>query len=108
MTCLAMGRYLLGVKIGIGLPSTTPGGAALIVEGARGAGSGPFSTLGVLDRLVYDSVDSLVALAAAAAATDRIRLATMIAIGPLRNTALLAKQAASIDALAGGRLTLGL
>jgi alkanesulfonate monooxygenase SsuD/methylene tetrahydromethanopterin reductase-like flavin-dependent oxidoreductase (luciferase family) len=32
----------------------------------------------------------------------------MIAIGPIRSTALLAKQAASIDAIAGGRLTLGL
>jgi hypothetical protein len=37
-----------------------------------------------------------------------VRLATMIAIGPLRPAALLAKQAASIDALAGGRMTLGL
>jgi alkanesulfonate monooxygenase SsuD/methylene tetrahydromethanopterin reductase-like flavin-dependent oxidoreductase (luciferase family) len=32
----------------------------------------------------------------------------MIAIGPLRNTALLVKQAASVDAVSGGRLTLGL
>jgi alkanesulfonate monooxygenase SsuD/methylene tetrahydromethanopterin reductase-like flavin-dependent oxidoreductase (luciferase family) len=37
-----------------------------------------------------------------------VRLATMIAIGPLRSTALLAKQAASVHGLSGGRLTLGL
>jgi alkanesulfonate monooxygenase SsuD/methylene tetrahydromethanopterin reductase-like flavin-dependent oxidoreductase (luciferase family) len=40
--------------------------------------------------------------------TERIGLATMIAIGPLRNAALLAKQAASVDALSGKRLTWGL
>jgi hypothetical protein len=40
--------------------------------------------------------------------TARVRLATMIAIGPLRATALLAKQAASVHALSGRRLTLGL
>jgi alkanesulfonate monooxygenase SsuD/methylene tetrahydromethanopterin reductase-like flavin-dependent oxidoreductase (luciferase family) len=47
-------------------------------------------------------------LAAAAALTQRIRLATMIVIGPIRNTAMLAKEAATIDVLSGGRLTLGI
>ena len=64
--------------------------------------------MAVLDRVAYDSVEPFAALAAAAAVTARVRLATMIAIGPLRSTALLAKQAASVHALADGRLTLGL
>lgn len=97
------------VKVGIGLPNTIPGTeGALLVEWARRADAGPFATLGVLDRLVYDSVEPFTALAAAAAVTERVRLATMIAIGPLRSAAMLAKQAASVDAIAGGRLTLGL
>jgi alkanesulfonate monooxygenase SsuD/methylene tetrahydromethanopterin reductase-like flavin-dependent oxidoreductase (luciferase family) len=97
------------MRVGVGLPSTLPGATgSLIVEWARQAEAGPFGSLGVLDRLVYDSYDPLIALAAAAAVTRRVQLVTMIVIGPLRNTALLAKTAASLDALAGGRLVLGL
>jgi alkanesulfonate monooxygenase SsuD/methylene tetrahydromethanopterin reductase-like flavin-dependent oxidoreductase (luciferase family) len=67
-----------------------------------------FSSLGTIDRLVYGNYDPLVALAAAAAVTERIRLTTDILLAPLRgNGALLAKQAASIDALSNGRMTLG-
>jgi alkanesulfonate monooxygenase SsuD/methylene tetrahydromethanopterin reductase-like flavin-dependent oxidoreductase (luciferase family) len=97
------------VNVGIGLPTTTPRATGeLLLEWARRADAGPFTSLGVLDRVVYDSYEPFAALAAAAAATERIRLATMIAIGPLRATALLAKQAASVNGLSGGRLTLGL
>jgi len=97
------------MKVGIGLPTTTPGAdGALLLEWARRADTGPFSSLAVLDRLVYDSFEPFAALAAAAAVTARVRLATMIAIGPLRATALLVKQAASVHALSGKRLTLGL
>lgn len=97
------------MRVGVGLPSGIPGvDRRLIVEWARQADSGPFTSLAVVDRLVYDSYDPFVALATAAAVTRRVRLATTIAIGPLYDTALLAKSAASLDALAGGRLVLGL
>ena len=97
------------MRIGVGLPTMTPGAdGALILDWARRADAGPFSSLGVLDRVVYDSFEPFAALAAAAGATERIRLATMIAIGPLRPTALLAKQAGSLHSLSGGRFTLGL
>jgi alkanesulfonate monooxygenase SsuD/methylene tetrahydromethanopterin reductase-like flavin-dependent oxidoreductase (luciferase family) len=97
------------MNIGIGLPTTTPGAeGALIVEWAQRADAGPFSSVAVLDRLAYESLDPFAALAAAAGVTARVRLATMIAVGPLRPTALLAKEAASVHALSGGRLTLGL
>jgi alkanesulfonate monooxygenase SsuD/methylene tetrahydromethanopterin reductase-like flavin-dependent oxidoreductase (luciferase family) len=96
------------MRVGVGLPSTLPGSSGeLIVEWARRAEAGPFSSLGVLDRLVYDSYDPFAALAAAAAVTSRIGLVTMVVIGPLRPAGTLAKQAASVDALSGGRLTLG-
>ncbi len=53
-------------------------------------------------------VDPLIALATAGAATTRLRLGTGINILPQTNPLLLAKQAASLDYLTGGRLMLGL
>jgi probable F420-dependent oxidoreductase len=52
-------------------------------------------------------VDPLVHLAHVAAVTTRITLGTAIVILPQRNPLVLAKQAASLDALSGGRFVLG-
>jgi alkanesulfonate monooxygenase SsuD/methylene tetrahydromethanopterin reductase-like flavin-dependent oxidoreductase (luciferase family) len=97
------------MRIGIGLPSgipRTPGTA--IIEWARRAEAGPFTSVGAIDRVAYDSHDPMASLAAAAGVTERVRLVTMSVISPLRNTAILAKEAATLDALSGGRFTLGL
>jgi alkanesulfonate monooxygenase SsuD/methylene tetrahydromethanopterin reductase-like flavin-dependent oxidoreductase (luciferase family) len=99
------------MQIGIGLPNSVPGTTGKqLTDWARAAEEAGFSTLGTIDRIVFDSYESIVALSAAAAVTDRIGLATDVILGPLRqNPALIAKQVLSLDALAGGgRTTLGI
>jgi alkanesulfonate monooxygenase SsuD/methylene tetrahydromethanopterin reductase-like flavin-dependent oxidoreductase (luciferase family) len=99
------------MDIGIGLPNAVPGTSGQdLLNWARAADEAGFSTLGTIDRIVYPNYEPLSALAAAAAVTDRIRLATTVLLGPLRqNAAELAKQTLSIDAIAGGgRFVLGI
>lgn len=52
-------------------------------------------------------LDPLVHLASVAAVTERIELGTGVLILPQRNPLVLAKQAASLDVISGGRLRLG-
>ncbi len=54
----------------------------------------------------HDALDPFVALTYAAAVTERIRLVPNIVVLPYRNPFLVAKAAATLDALSGGRFTL--
>ncbi|GAA2539769.1 LLM class flavin-dependent oxidoreductase [Winogradskya consettensis] len=93
------------MDLGLGLPISDAG---RLVDWARRAEALNFDTIGLLDRLVYDNPEPLVALSVLAGATSRIRLQTEVLLGPLRATPLLAKQVATLDRMSGGRFVLGI
>ncbi len=98
------------MDVGIALPNAVPGTTGeQLLEWARRADARGFSSLGTIDRIAYDNYEPLIALAGAAAVTERIGLCTSVLLAPLRpNAVQLAKEAHSLNALSGGRFTLGL
>jgi alkanesulfonate monooxygenase SsuD/methylene tetrahydromethanopterin reductase-like flavin-dependent oxidoreductase (luciferase family) len=97
------------LKIGIGLPNPVPGTSGkVLLDWARRAETRGFSSLATIDRIAYPSYESIIALTGAAAVTERIGLLTNVLLAPTRNPVLLAKEAASLDQISGGRFTLGL
>jgi alkanesulfonate monooxygenase SsuD/methylene tetrahydromethanopterin reductase-like flavin-dependent oxidoreductase (luciferase family) len=98
------------MRIGIGLPAAVPEvDATIIGDWAAEAERSGFSSVGVFDRLVYDNIEPLTALAAAATCTKQIELVTtVLTVGWRSNPVLLAKQIASVDLLSGGRFTAGI
>ena len=93
----------------VGLPNhvaAVPG--ALIAEWARCAEQRGFAGVTTIDRVVYPSLDSIIALSVAAGATSDLRLVTNVLLAPLYPAAVLAKQLASLADISGNRLTVGL
>ena len=96
------------MRIALGLPSRVAAASgSLMLQWITRAEQGPFSSLVVTDRVVSRALEPLAILAMAAGATKRIGLMTSVVIGPTRESTLLARQAATIDVLSNGRLTLG-
>src|SRR5688500_10291744 len=97
------------MEIGIGIPNTVPGATGgQLLEWARRADAAGFSSMGSIGAVSYPSYEELTVFAAAGAVTERIRFVSNILIAPARSTAELAKQAATVQQLTSGRLTLGL
>lgn len=97
------------MQLGIGLPNALAPAVnrGLLLDWARAADQAGFHTFGTVDHPAYEGWDPLIALAAAAAVTERVRLATTILQLPPRNELQVAHQVASLDRLSGGRVDLG-
>jgi alkanesulfonate monooxygenase SsuD/methylene tetrahydromethanopterin reductase-like flavin-dependent oxidoreductase (luciferase family) len=90
------------------LPSFVAGcDGPTIREWCRRIDDGPYSSVAVGERVAYPSHDLITTLAFAAAATRRVRIVSTIVVLPSHDAVRVAKQAATIDVLSEGRLTLG-
>ncbi len=96
------------MEIGIGIPNSVRGTTGTqLLDWARRADAAGFSSLASIGAVSYPSYEELTVFAAAGAVTERIRFLSNVLIAPARSAAELAKQAATVHELTGGRLTLG-
>jgi alkanesulfonate monooxygenase SsuD/methylene tetrahydromethanopterin reductase-like flavin-dependent oxidoreductase (luciferase family) len=100
-------------RVGLVVPNrwTGPGpSVAQLRSFYKHADSWDIDSLWVTDRLIHPTVSMLsplLQLTYAAALTDRVRLGTIVLVLSVRPTLEVARQAATLDYLSGGRLTLG-
>ncbi|WP_330179741.1 LLM class flavin-dependent oxidoreductase [Nocardia sp. NBC_01503] len=96
------------MDIGIALPTMCRGyDRGSTVDWCLRAEQGPFASISCGERMTFHNPEMWTTLAAAAALTERVRIFANVAVLPAHPPALIAKQAATIDVLSQGRLTLG-
>jgi alkanesulfonate monooxygenase SsuD/methylene tetrahydromethanopterin reductase-like flavin-dependent oxidoreductase (luciferase family) len=78
-----------------------------ILTWCRRIDDGPFHSLAVGERITFHNAEQWVLLSAAAAVTERVRIVPTVVVLPAHPAALVAKQAATLDVLSAGRVTLG-
>lgn len=105
---------------GYSLPGHAPISFDAMADVARSAEALGFDSIWMSDHLVYSlgryggedapvaSLEPMMALAGLAAVTERVRLGTLVLSAAFRPPPLLAKMAATLDRISGGRLDLGI
>ncbi len=92
-------------------PFGTFGDVGLLVELARAAEGAGWDGFFLWDHLLYETdvpfVDAWIALAAIAAATDRIHIGPLVTPLPRRRPWKVARESVTLDHLSAGRLVLG-
>ena len=114
------------MRLGLALPhydtsyAGEPASWSAVVSAARAAQDSGFDSVWVSDHLFLDwskyggsaevqgSLECWTTMSAVAASVARVRVGSLTLCNDLRHPALLAKMAASLDRLAGGRVEVGL
>ena len=78
----------------------------VMLDWFRRVDEGPFSTISCGERMVGPSVDMMATLGAAAAVTQRVRIAPTLYVLPMHPAIKVAKHAATLDVISGGRTTI--
>lgn len=95
------------MDIGIALPTMCSGyNRSSTVDWCLRAEQGPFSSISCGERMAFHNPEMWTTMAAAAALTERIRIFVNLTVLPAHPPELVAKQAATLDVLSDGRLTL--
>lgn len=96
------------MQIGLNLPVMVPGlDRERVRQWCARIDRGPFSSIAAGERIVFPNPEVMVTLSAAAAWTERVRIAFHVLVAPMHDPVLLAKQVATLDVLSGGRVSLG-
>lgn len=95
-------------KIGLSLPTMLGGiDRVTFLEWCCRIDADGYDTLGFGERIAYRNLEMFTVLSAAASVTERVRIAATIVVLPMHSEVWVAKQAATLDVLSGGRFTLG-
>jgi alkanesulfonate monooxygenase SsuD/methylene tetrahydromethanopterin reductase-like flavin-dependent oxidoreductase (luciferase family) len=95
------------MKIGLCFPYTQDDlDRGKILEFFKRVDEGPFSTISCGERMVGSSVDMMAMLSAAAAVTTRVRIVPTLYVLPMHPAIKVAKHAATLDLISGGRTTI--
>ena len=110
-------RFAVGVPLNTAPPNPELLSVEAISQLARAAEDAGFAAIWFTEHPApsddwrtsggHDAIDPFIGLTVAATATTTLRLLTNLTVVPYRNPFLLAKTVASLDALSGGRLTVG-
>jgi alkanesulfonate monooxygenase SsuD/methylene tetrahydromethanopterin reductase-like flavin-dependent oxidoreductase (luciferase family) len=97
----------MAMKIGLCFPYTQEGLTRdITLEWFRRIDEGPFSTISCGERMVGSSVDMMATIAAAAAVTKRVRIVPTLYVLPMHPAIKVAKHAATLDMISGGRTSI--